>query len=382
VENIVLMGRHEPGDAAKKKIGAIERNGARVLCVRGDVARETDVQAVLAEAGRAMPPMSSVFHCAGVLDDGILVELDAPRFASVLAPKIQGAMNLDHQTRALPIRKFVLFSSWASMFGSPGQANHAAANAYMDALVQGRRAEGLPGQSINWGPWSEIGAAARYADRMTSRGVGCFTPREGLLALTRLLESNRVQSAVAPFDMNKWLAAFPSAKRTGLFDLLSADLSETESPAGATPAGKSVTDICDKLSVTPGQRQRAHLMETWLCEQASVVLRLPSARVELAQPLKSLGFDSLMAVEFRNRLESSLGMKLPATLIWNYPTIGHIAKHLLERLDASMKTETASTGTAETKSATGLDAASVMELSEAETERQIEERLRDLERNF
>ena len=383
VRHFVLLGRRAPDLGAKEKIAALERTGATVLCAQGDVASEADVRAVLNAAARSLPPLAGVFHCAGALDDGVLVQMNSARFRTVLAPKVAGAGILDRLTRDLPIQRFVMFSSWASIFGSPGQANHSAANAYLDALAHARRAQGLAGQSINWGPWTQIGAAAAYADPLGSRGVGCFSPREGLTALNMLLKADRVQTAVVPFDVEKWQATAPASSRTRLFEKL-----RTGKPAAieasANAAGPARVDIRVQLTAAPGERQRARVMETWLREQAASVLRLPPARVESGKPLKTLGFDSLLAVEFRNRLETSLGLQLPATLIWNYPTIAQLGPHLLERLAVA----TSPADAPETKPdrdaepALSAEGSQIEQLSEAEAERRLEEQLRNLEQRF
>ncbi|HEY5806468.1 MAG TPA: SDR family NAD(P)-dependent oxidoreductase [Povalibacter sp.] len=385
VRHFVLLGRRAPDPGAKEKIAALERTGATVLCAQGDVASEADVRAVLNAAARSLPPLAGVFHCAGALDDGVLVQMNSARFRTVLAPKVVGAGILDRLTRDLPIQRFVMFSSWASMFGSPGQANHSAANAYLDALAHARRAQGLAGQSINWGPWTQIGAAAAHADRLGSRGIGCFSPREGLTALNMLLKADRVQTAVVPFDVEKWQATAPASSRTRLFEKLRTGKPVAAIEASANAAGPARVDIRLQLTAAPGERQRARVMETWLREQAAAVLRLPPARVESDKPLKTLGFDSLLAVEFRNRLETSLGLQLPATLIWNYPSLAQLGPNLIERLAAA--SPPAPAVNAEPANEHGvqpgaLETSAVAQLSEAEAERQLEQHLRNLDRSL
>ena len=384
VRHIVLFGRRVVDQSAREKIAAIERAGATVLCGQGDVTREADLRAVLEQAAQSMPPLAAVFHCAGALDDGVLLQMARERFRTVMAPKVVGAGILDRLTRDLFVERFVLFSSWASMFGSPGQANHSAANAYLDALAYARRAQGLPAQSINWGPWSEIGAAAGYGDRFASRGVGSFSPVEGLLALDLLLEADRVQTAVVPFDIEKWRDATPSALRAPLFENLKPAHGERGAEASEKTAHVVRPAIRERLAAAPGSRQRTHVIETWLREQAATVLRLPATRVEVGRPLKTLGFDSLLSVEFRNRLESSLELQLPATLIWNYPTIAQLGPHLLDRLAVA----TSPADAPETKPdrdaepALSAEGSQIEQLSEAEAEKQLEEQLRNLERRF
>src|SRR5258708_11587520 len=139
----------------------MERTGAQVTVAREDVTREEQVAGVLAGIDESMPPLRGIIHAAGVLDDGLLLNLDRERLAAVMAPKVEGAWNLHALTLNRPLDFFVLFSSVASALGSPGQGSYAAANAFLDALSQHRRTLGLPSLTINWGPWAAVGMAAQ-----------------------------------------------------------------------------------------------------------------------------------------------------------------------------------------------------------------------------
>lgn len=383
VRTFALIGRRPPDAEVAARLAALEQSGATILCARGDIAAERDVRALLQQSAETLPPIGTVFHCAGVLDDGALPQLHAERFSTVLRPKVHGALHLDRLTRELPIRRFVCFSSYSSLFGSRGQANHAAANACLDALVHARRTRGQPAQSINWGPWQQVGAAADYALNLAPRGIGSFSPAAGLQALEQLLRADRPQTAVVPFDLAKWLAAYPAARRSRLFDSLSAEVPVAmASDAAASGIDAKDSDIRARLAGTTSPRQRSRLLETWLREQAAAVLRAPIARVEGGVPLKSLGFDSLLAVEFRNRLESQLGLALPATLIWNYPTIGQLCANLLEQLARQDTTATTPASSHDPKVAAAnqpLDEADLLALSEEAAEEQLARRLENLE---
>ncbi|MGE3806859.1 MAG: SDR family NAD(P)-dependent oxidoreductase, partial [Gemmataceae bacterium] len=155
--HLVLLGRNPPSESAHEVIAGLEHAGAEVLVLQADVSVAADVAAALEQIARRLPPLHGVIHAAGVLDDGVLLNQTSERFARVLAAKVEGAWNLHRLTMDLPLDFFVLYSSMAALLGPAGQGNHAAANAFLDALAHHRRARGLPAQSINWGAWGEVG---------------------------------------------------------------------------------------------------------------------------------------------------------------------------------------------------------------------------------
>jgi acyl carrier protein len=282
---------------------------------------------VIATIGRELPPLRGVVHAAGVLDDGVLVNQTTERFAAVMAPKVAGSWNLHQATRDLPLDCFVLFSGAGTLLGSPGQGNYAAANAFLDALAQARRAEGLPAQSIAWGPWSEIGLAARVerGGRLALHGVASLSPSEGVEALGRVMQDGAAQIAVLPLDVRQCLQSYPMLAGSPLFEVLARGAPERPAPAADASFLRTLA------SLAPAERHGA--LEHHLRDHAARVLGLPPARIALQEPLGNLGFDSLMTLELRNRIESSLGLKLSATVVWNYPTIAALAEYLVRKLD-------------------------------------------------
>ena len=168
--HLALMGRRGVTSAGQEAISRLAALGADVRVFAGDVAIEADVRRVIDEIAESMPPLAGVIHAAGTLDDGALLQQNWQRFERVLAPKISGAINLHRATRAIPLDFFVSFSSVSSLFGSRGQSNYAAANAYLDAFAHYRRAEGLPALTINWGPWADAGMAASVGGQALASG--------------------------------------------------------------------------------------------------------------------------------------------------------------------------------------------------------------------
>jgi acyl carrier protein len=227
-----------------------------------------------------------------------------------------------------PLDFFILFSSITAVLGSPGQSNYAAANAFLDALAHHRRARGLPALSINWGPWTRVGLAARLeqSGQEALHGLHPITPAQGLAALERLLRQPVAQVGVMPFDAAEWTAAYPAAAESNMFLHL-----RTRSAAAAPPPDDLRTAL---QAAEPGQRRS--IVETYLREQVGHVLRLSPASVDVHAPFQSLGFDSLMSLELRNALERGLGLTLPAALAWNYPTVAVLAPFLANKLEAPL----------------------------------------------
>jgi polyketide synthase 12/epothilone polyketide synthase D len=322
---IVLMGRRAPTVAAEAVIAELRRT-ATILVVTGDVAREEDVARALDVANGAATPLRGVVHAAAVLDDGVLVQQSAERFAAVMAPKVTGAWNLHVATERVSLDFFVLFSSIASLLGAPAQASYAAGNAFLDALAQHRRARGLPTLSINWGAWGEVGLAAAQdnrARRVQGQGLQSLSTEQGIRAFSGLLASPRAQIGVAALNFRQWFQSHPL---TTQWPVLSALVNE----ANAAPAVRH-TRFKEALHAARADARRRMLHEH-LAEQVASVLRIAPERVESSTTLASLGMDSLTALEFRNRLEQSLGLALRATLIWAHPTIAGLAEFIAKQL--------------------------------------------------
>ena len=338
---LALVGRSAPTPTAKEAIAVLETAGARVLVAQANVANASDLEAVLLQIEQTMPELRGIIHAAGLLDDGVLLQQNAERFHAVMSPKVAGAWNLHQFTQNTPLDFFVMFSSITSELGSPGQGNYAAANAFLDGLAHHRRAMGLPALSINWGPWGEIGLAAKRERGGTQGlvGVGLLSPEVGLQAFERLLGAQRdkAQITVMPFDAQAWIEAHPSAVHSSLL----AQFRQTAKPVTRSSTPQASSDMrATLLAAEPGRKRRAAL-ETFIQEQAAQVLRLAPSRIDLHKPLRTLGMDSLMTIEFRNRVEAGLGLSLSATLVFNYPTVADLATYLAEKMDIPLEAEPA-----------------------------------------
>ncbi len=337
--HLVLVGRKAPSAMAQAAIAEMEQRGAQIVVAPIDIAREDDVQRLLNDIARTLPPLRGVIHSAGVLDDGVLAQQEWARFANVMAPKVLGAWHLHRLTKDLPLDFFVLFSSIAAIFGAPSQGNYAAANAFMDGLAFYRRRLGLPALSINWGPWSDGGMVTelgtRGEARLAEQGLSLIQPEQGLQALARLLRSAHTQAAAFSMNWTKFAAQFKSGEEPALFaHVLPAFKAQHAKPQAQTPARDLVQELQAALPA-----ERLTLLTAHVREQVVKVLGLDATQSpELKQGLTDLGMDSLMAVELSNRFRASLRRSLPATLAFEYPTISALANFIATevlRLDTS-----------------------------------------------
>ncbi len=215
--HLVLLGRSEPSAQAMNIINPLRQKGVEVLIQQTDVSDRAQVELVLKRIEQTMPPLRGVIHSAGVLDDGALLNLNASRMRTVMAPKVAGTRNLHEATLGLPLDFFVLFSSAVSVLGSPGQGNYAAGSAYLDAMAYGRQNLGLPAISINWGPWADIGLAAETLEKLkeqnasTQHLVKVIQIERGLATLEQLLLETSPQVMVLPFDLKNLIELYPTA---------------------------------------------------------------------------------------------------------------------------------------------------------------------------
>ena len=320
---IVLNGRRAPDADAEETIRALRERGVTVQVELADVTDSSAIDEMLARIDAALPPLGGVIHSVGVLSDGALSNQSWDRFERVLWPKILGGWHLHRATADRDLDLFILFSSRVGVMGNPGQANHAAANAFLDQLAAHRRALGLPGQAIAWGAWSEIGEAAEQRDRIdrqrTALGGRWFTPQQGMRAFDRLVRQDVTTSVVMSMDWSVFAEAVEDRPPL-LEDLLS---TATEDEAG--PA--SSEDLLSSLPEAPEAREE--LLVSFLQQELQAVLRLPAAP-EPTVGFFDLGMDSLMAVELRNRLNRTFAGEYtaPNTLVFDYPDISALARHL------------------------------------------------------
>ncbi|MGW4076244.1 SDR family NAD(P)-dependent oxidoreductase [Streptomyces asiaticus] len=320
--HLVLNGRTAPVGAAARTLAELSAAGTRITVVTGDIARpdtaERLVAAATADEGESP---HGVVHCAMVLDDAAVANIREDQLRRVWAPKATGAWRLHQATEGHRLDWFVVYSSMASLLGNAGQGAYAAANAWLDGFAAWRSARGLPTLAVNWGPWGETGVATGFAER----GYQTIPTDEGLRALGALLAHRRVQTGVIPGEPATWIPA------TGRHSSLFAPLLPGDDTPAATREGTD--DIRARLAALPAGPARRTALESYLTDHIRAVLRLSSATLDPQTPLKSLGFDSLLAMELRVRLETGLNIKLAGNFVWRHPTVEALAAGLAQQLE-------------------------------------------------
>jgi acyl transferase domain-containing protein/acyl carrier protein len=332
-KHLALVGRRGKQESAHAALADLRRAGAEVLEFKADISQLDQVEHLFSQIEQAMPALRGVFHAAGVLQDSLLLQLTPERLRAVMTPKVRGAWNLHRMSLGKPLDFFVLFSSVVALLGSPGQANYAAANSFLDALASYRESIGLPALSINWGPWSEVGMVAAKADGsdpVVFRGLASAGPKDYLAALALLLNQPERQVAVMRFHLAQWQEFNPKAATSNFFAELRPVSSDA--PAKAAPAGKQSSNALRDLLARETGSRRSSIIEEYVKEHLSKIVRIPPNRIDANKPLKYLGLDSLMGLELRNSLQTSLGVSLPATMVFNYPTTALLSQYLADKI--------------------------------------------------
>ncbi|MCV7153401.1 type I polyketide synthase [Mycolicibacterium pyrenivorans] len=323
--DIILTSRRAPDTDAQQAIDDItERYKCRIHVFSADVGDETEVTTLLDRIRAELPPLAGVAHFAGVLDDALLSQQSLERFRTTLAPKAFGACHLDRLTKDDDLDFFIVSSSVSSLFGSPGQANYATANALLDGLVAQRRAHGLPATGVNFGPWAQGGMASSEAAvaNISAQGLIPLDPAAALGALAEVVANGTGQAAVIKANWQR-AAKVLGSSRPPILDLV------LPSAAGEVTGDSELLRQLQEIPVP----QRAGFVTEFLQREVQNFLRLASPPAATSRFL-DLGTDSLMAIELRNRLHSQFGgaFTINATAVFDYPTIGGLAEYLVAQL--------------------------------------------------
>jgi acyl carrier protein len=333
---LVLTSRSGPAAAGVAGLAAgLAGAGTGVQVTACDTADRAQVAALLSQIP-AQVPLTGVIHAAGVIDDATITSLTPQRVDAVMRPKADAAWHLHELTAGADLEMFVLYSSAAAAVGGPGQGNYAAGNAFLDGLAAARRGAGLPAVSLSWGLWAGASAMTGHLggtgrDRMARSGIAALAAQEGLALLDQALGRDRAHLIPARID----LAALRAAARSGtdtpaLWRALVGSPARRAAAAGAVAGGDSLRA---RLAGLARPEQDQLLIDLIRAHVAAVLGHASPGAIEATLAFTDLGFDSLTAVEFRNRLGAATGHKLPATLIFDYPTPAALADYLRARID-------------------------------------------------
>ncbi|MFI9202358.1 SDR family NAD(P)-dependent oxidoreductase [Streptomyces sp. NPDC053048] len=350
VRNLLLVSRRGDRAAGAAELGAeLTGLGARVTFAACDVA-DRDALAALLATVPAEHPLTAVVHTAGVLDDGVVASLTPGQLDTVLRPKVDAAWRLHELTRDHDLAAFVLYSSFAGLLGTPGQANYAAANAFLDALAGHRRAQGLPATSLAWGLWAEAsGMTGHLSDadrrRMARSGLLALSSEDGMALYDAA--QRRGTAVVAPTRLDTAaLRAQGEALPAMLADLVRTAAGDSGGQGGAgnrrarrsaatdaTGGGEdATTSLRQRLTGLPEPERARVLVDLVRAQVATVLGHSSPESVDQDRAFKELGFDSLTAVELRNRLGAATGLRLPTALVFDHPTTTEVARHLRQQL--------------------------------------------------
>ena len=295
-----------------------------MIVEKADISDLTAITRVLYSIEKSQIPLAGIIHSAGMLSDGVLLNQTWSSFEKVMEAKIQGAWNLHQLTQHQPLDFFVLFSSAASLFGSPGQGNHSAANSFLDGLAHYRQSMGLPGLSLHLGAVSQVGEAAqRGADiKAHKQGMGTISPHQLLESLELLMGSSAsAEVGLVPIDWLAW------QEKTANWPFLSDWYQIMQ-----TNKGVSGLEFLSKLKAAVPKERRS-LLEAHVHRQLSLVLGINNPEsISLEAGFFDLGMDSLTSVELRNKLQTSLTCSLPTTLVFDYPTVAELVDYLAKDL--------------------------------------------------
>lgn len=308
--HLVLMGRSKISETGAAAIEALRAAGARIQSMQVDVSQAQQLECALHTVRSAFPPVRGIFHAAVVLDDSTLLQLNSERFLRVRAPKVDGAWNLHRLTLDDPLDYFVLFSSAASLIGSPGQGNYAAANAFLDQLAFYRQQRGYPALCVNWGRWGEVGQAMQEqrGQRLDARGFASIKPAEGLAILGNLLKHSLPQMGVMALHLPSWSQFYPNLMNSSLFTDLIVDITVQEEQKASSQR------LTREMLIDLNDEQRQLILVQYLNDQIARVLGHTTLKLDPHQLMNRLGIDSLLSVELKNRIGSDLQVTIPATV--------------------------------------------------------------------
>lgn len=335
VKYLVLIGRKKPTSEAQSILSQMRKQGVKIEIMSADVSEEKAMKEVFETIESKMPPLKGIIHTAGTLDDGVLLEQNWQRFEKVMSSKVEGTWNLHKLTQDYSLDFCIFFSSVASLLGSLGQSNYAAANQFMDSLAHYLHLQGKPALSINWGPWAEGGMASELQqyqrENIEKQGIYFISVEQGLKALGTLIDSNKGEIGVFSIDWQIFAKSSQKKALPILSDILSSFDGFSYSEGDRSFLKKDWLTQIDSAS----PEGRLDVVTGYLQQQICLALKLAPDQINLNSSLNMMGMDSLMAMELRNRVKTDLKIDIPVSQIMAGQNTVEIAHYLEEKLSES-----------------------------------------------
>ncbi|MEH0656618.1 SDR family NAD(P)-dependent oxidoreductase [Streptomyces stelliscabiei] len=329
--HLLLTGRRGPDTpGAAELVAELAGLGAETTVAACDAADRDALAALLADIPEDRP-LRTVVHAAGLLDDGVLDTLTPERAAGVLRPKMDAALNLDALTRDLDLTAFVLFSSLAGTLGGTGQGSYAAANAFLDALAEQRRSLGLPATSVAWGLWAGDSAADAARERLVRNGLPPMDPELAVTALEQAMGRSEPRLVLCDFAWDRFAPAYTALRPSAALRELP-DVRDVLAAGGADRQDTGADSLATRLAALSAQERQEELTRLVATEVAAVLGHPDPAGIDPDRVFKDLGFDSLTAVDLRNRLSEATGLRLSVTLVFDHPTVTALVDHVRSEL--------------------------------------------------
>ncbi|MCO5232262.1 MAG: type I polyketide synthase [Chitinophagales bacterium] len=324
VKNIALVSRKGMKPETQPVVDKLRKQGVKVEVFSADITYPDSLAKLVMEIETIMPAIKGIVHAAGVLDDGAFLNLTVEQFNKVLSPKINGGWNLHQYFSNRTLESFVLFSSGASVLGTAGQANYTAANMALDQLANYRKSQGLAALSINFGNIGEIGLAAadiKRGERLAEQGMFIIQPEQLPEYFENLFDMPGAQYMLMDIDFNQWAASNSGITNNTFFSKV---LKNTPQKSDLLPS-EAIIKYTNKTSAIRYYKSK-------IKEFVSLITKIPSSKIKEDATFKSMGIDSLMAVQLKNKLQEEAGIDLSVSSIWTYPTIEKYTEYLSENL--------------------------------------------------
>jgi hypothetical protein len=380
--HLVLSSRRGANDALSPALETLQRTGAEIRIIASDIGQAASLERLLTEISDTMPTLTGIIHAAGALDDGILTQQSWERFLTVYQAKVLGTWNLHEQTAWHDLDFFVCFSSASALLGAPGQGNYAAANAYMDSLMHWRRKKGLPGLSINWGPWAKVGMAAalgeRECKRSSEQGWSPIDPETGLNVLGDLMRGNAAQVGVLPLHWGKFSRSLFDSRPPGFLKTWQPQAQDLSLSGGLAAKAEAAAHV-----LSASAEQREEMLWDYVTRVVGDLLGHNDMDPKLG--FAEMGMDSLMGVELRSILQKSLKVSLASTFAFDHSNIDDVVQYLLGQLFGEDKSDSPERGAADTAELSGDLAGSDLsdvDLGDVKLDESVEAELTALEQEL